>query len=546
MTAHHSAHPPVSQAAGPARTPEDSIHARATGTLAPSLRTRLTRHLASTAAPREAIPNLAPFTGAVLGEIPRMNADDVISAATRARAAQRAWAATPISERARSFLHFHDLVLRHQQELLDLIQLETGKARRHAFEEVADTAIVARHYAVHAARYLRPERRRGAVPGLTNTRVYHHPHGVVGIIAPWNYPLSLAVTDAIPALLAGNAVILKPDENTSFTALLALDLLSRAGLPEGLFQIVTGHGPELGEPLIANVDYLSFTGSTGTGRIVAQQAAARLIGSSLELGGKNPMIVLADADLDAAVDGAVRGAFASAGQLCISIERLYLQAPIHARFLERFVQRTRELRLSAALDYSGDIGSLASAAQLERVEGHILDAVDQGATILAGGNRRPEIGPLFFEPTILTSVRPGMLAYDQETFGPVVAIYSFEEVDDVIARANASRYGLNASIWTDSPRRARAIATRLQAGTVNINDAYAAAWASVDAPMGGFKESGLGRRHGAEGILRFTEAQTVASQRGRPLAPANGEDPARFASWMSRALRALRWVPGVR
>jgi succinate-semialdehyde dehydrogenase/glutarate-semialdehyde dehydrogenase len=505
----------------------------------------LIRHLHTTGE-RPHIPVLAPFTGTVLGNIPRMTVDDVIAAATRARAAQPAWATTRFADRRRILLRYHDLVLRHQPELLDLIQLETGKARRHAFEEIADTAIVARHYAVHAARYLRPERRRGAVPGLTSTTVHHHPLGLVGIIAPWNYPLSLAVTDAIPALIAGNAVILKPDEKTPFTALRALDLLLEAGLPPELFQIVTGYGPELGEPLIENVDYLSFTGSTATGRIVAQEAAARLIGASLELGGKNPMIVLADADLDAAVDGAVRGAFASAGQLCISIERLYLQRPIHDRFLERFVARTRALRLSAALDFTGEVGSLASADQLERVEAHLRDAVDKGATILTGGNRRPDLGPLFFEPTILAGVRPGMLAYDQETFGPIVAIYSFDDLDDVIARANSTRYGLNASIWTRDLRRARALATRLQAGTVNINDAYAATWASVDAPMGGFKDSGLGRRHGAEGILRYTESQTVAIQRGRALAPQSGEDPARFANWMSKALRVLRRVPGLR
>jgi succinate-semialdehyde dehydrogenase/glutarate-semialdehyde dehydrogenase len=370
--------------------------------------------------------------------------------------------------------------------------------------------------------------------------------GVVGIIAPWNYPLSLAVTDAIPALMAGNAVLLKPDEKTPFTALLAVDLLCQAGLPPALFQVVTGHGPELGPPLIDTVDYLSFTGSTATGRIVAAQAAARLIGCSLELGGKNPMIVLADADLDAAVEGAVRGAFASAGQLCISIERLYVEAPLYERFLECFVARTRALRLSPALDFSADLGSLASREQLGRVEAHIQDAVSKGAVILTGGRRRTDLGPLFFEPTILTGVVPGMLAFEEETFGPVVALAPFDSLDDVVARANATRYGLNASIWSTDPRRARALATRLQAGSVNINDAYAAAWASVDAPMGGFKESGLGRRHGAEGISRFTEAQTVALQRGGALAPAEGVDAARFARWMSRALGVLRRVPGVR
>lgn len=505
----------------------------------------LAGHLRTTG-PRDQIPVLAPFTGECLGQVPWMQEDDVVAAISRARSAQPAWAATSVSERARIFLRFHDLVLRHQAELLDQIQLETGKARRHAFEEVADAALVARHYAIHASRYLHPERRRGAVPLLSRTRVHHHPLGVVGVISPWNYPLSLAVTDTVPALLAGNAVVLKPDEKTPFTALLAVELLHRAGLPAELFQIVTGPGPAIGGPLIANVDYLSFTGSTATGRIVAQQAAARLIGCSLELGGKNAMIVLDDADLDAAVDGAVRGAFASAGQLCISIERLYLHTSIHDRFLERFIARTRALRLSPALDYSADLGSLASADQLARVEAHILDAVEEGATILTGGNRRPDLGPLFFEPTILVGVRPGMLAYDRETFGPVVAIYPFTKVDDAIANANDTPYGLNASIWTRDLRRARSLALRIHAGTVNVNDVYAATWASLDAPMGGRKDSGLGRRHGPEGILKYTEPQTIAAWRGPPLAPPQGEDAARFARWLSRVLRVLRRVPGVR
>jgi succinate-semialdehyde dehydrogenase/glutarate-semialdehyde dehydrogenase len=370
--------------------------------------------------------------------------------------------------------------------------------------------------------------------------------GVVGIISPWNYPLSLGVTDAIAALLAGNAVVLKPDHQTSFTALWAGELLEEAGLPAGLFQVVTGEGTVLGTPLIESCDFLTFTGSTATGRKVARQAAERLIGCTLELGGKNPMLVLADADVEAAVDGAVRGSFANAGQLCISFERIYVHTSLYPLFLERLVQETQALRLGAGLDYEADMGPLISAAQLEKVTEHVADAVAKGATVLTGGRARPDLGPYFYEPTILTGVTPEMKLFAEETFGPVVALYRFESVHDAVERANDTPYGLNASVWTRDTELGHRVATRLRVGTVNINEAYAAAWASVDAPMGGFKDSGLGRRHGAEGILKYTEPQTVAIQRGLPLAaPAGVADPV-FSRAMSLTLKVLKRVPGLR
>jgi succinate-semialdehyde dehydrogenase/glutarate-semialdehyde dehydrogenase len=369
---------------------------------------------------------------------------------------------------------------------------------------------------------------------------------VVGVIAPWNYPLSLAITDSIPALLAGNAVVLKPDSQTPFTALWAVQLLIEAGLPRDLCQVVTGAGAELGSAIIAGVDYLTFTGSTATGRTVARQAAERLIGCSLELGGKNPMLVLDDANLRMAVEGAVLGCFASAGQLCVSIERIFVHQHLYDAFLQRFAARTRELRLGAGFGYDIDMGSLVGPKQLATVKQHVDDALAKGATVRAGGQARPDLGPYFYEPTILTGVTPEMAIYDEETFGPVVAVYPVGSDDEAIARANASCYGLNASVWTRDRARGHAVARRLHAGTVNVNEAYAAAWGSVDAPMGGVKASGLGRRHGAEGIRKYTEPQTVAVQRLHPIAAPRGFPNRLYAQAMLGYLWAIRRIPGLR
>jgi acyl-CoA reductase-like NAD-dependent aldehyde dehydrogenase len=506
---------------------------------------RIASRLAPVRGPSDTIPVELPFTGQTLGEVPRAMPSDLKAAALRARDAQPGWAATSFDERAQSFLRFHDLLLEGRNEAMDLVQLETGKARAHAYEEVADAAVVARYYALHGEEHLRPRRRRGAIPGLTVAWEHRHPVGLAGLIAPWNYPLSLAISDSIPALLAGNAVLLKPDPKTPFTALWAVDLLYRAGLPADLLQVVVGD-EDTGSAVVEAVDYLSFTGSTAVGRVVGGRAGERLIGFSLELGGKNPMVVLADADLDAAARGAVRGSFANAGQLCISFERLYVQASIAEAFLERFTAATRNLRLGSALDFSVDIGSLTSREQLEKVEEHVRDAVAKGARLLAGGRARPEIGPYFFEPTILTDVTAEMELCDQETFGPVVSVYAFESVDEAIDRANATPYGLNASVWTRDAATGRRVAGRIRAGTVNVNEAYAAAWGSVDAPMGGMKDSGVGRRHGAEGIRKFTEAQTIAVQRGLPLAAPPWLDEERYSRAMTRALRILKRIPGLR
>jgi succinate-semialdehyde dehydrogenase/glutarate-semialdehyde dehydrogenase len=482
----------------------------------------------------------APFTGEVLADVPQSLPGDVQLAFETARRAQREWARRPVPERAAVFRRFHDLVLQRQSEVLDLIQAESGKARKHAFEEVADVAITARHYVAVAARLLKPRRHRGIVPGLTGATEYRHPKGVVGIISPWNYPLTLAVSDAIPAFLAGNGVVLKPDSRTALSALWAHELLTEAGLPEGLWQIVVGDGPVVGPAVVDHADYVSFTGSTRTGRQVGQQATYRLVGVSLELGGKNPLLVFDDADLDRAAEGAVRACFSSAGQLCISTERMYLHYSVYDAFLERFLERVRTMRLGAGFDFTADMGSLISGEQLDAVTAHVEDARAKGAKVLTGGRRRPEIGPLFYEPTVLSGVDESMRVCAEETFGPVVSVYSFRTEEEAIERANASPYGLNASVWTRDGRRGRDIGARLRAGTVNVNEGYASAWGSVEAPMGGMGDSGLARRHGAEGLLKYTEAQTIAVQRLMPVAPPFGMSDEQFARVMTGSLKLMK------
>ncbi|MEV6163684.1 succinic semialdehyde dehydrogenase [Streptomyces sp. NPDC052052] len=484
--------------------------------------------------------NHTPFTGEKLADLPEATPEDVATAFERARAAQPSWAATPVRTRAAVLLRFHDLVLSRQAEVLDLIQLETGKARLHANEEVQAVAVAARHYGRRAGAYLKPKRHTGVVPTLTKVTELRQPRGVIGQIAPWNYPLELSVGDALPAFVAGNAVVMKPDTETALTALWARDLLIEAGLPAEVFQVVLGDGPVVGPEVVKHADYVSFTGSTRTGREVAQGAAARLVGVSLELGGKNAMLVLADADVEKAAAGAVRACFSSAGQLCISIERLYVHESIADDFVARFAARTKAMRLGSALAYGADMGSLVGERQLETVTRHVEEAVEKGARLVAGGVARPDIGPLFYEPTILDGVEAPMAVCAEETFGPVVSLYRFTDEDEVVALANATPYGLNSSVWTKDSKRGHRVAARLRTGTVNINEGYAPAYGSVQSPMGGMKDSGLGRRHGSEGILKYTEAQTVAQQRLIPLAPSFGMDDEKYAAFMTRSLKVMK------
>ena len=497
-------------------------------------------HLVASAAHTAEV--VSPVTGETWLTLPQSQVGDVREAASRARAAQVEWAALPLHHRTRVAWKLYDLVLERAETLADVIQWETGKSRRSALEEIVDVAMTAKYYAKTAAKHLGPHRRRSGFPLLTRTVEDAVPKGLIGMITPWNYPFTIPISDAIPALLAGNAVLIKPDGQTTLSTLWGIDLLRQAGLPADVFLAVTGNPAELGQALIAESDYVAFTGSTATGTLVATECAKRLIGCSAELGGKNPMLVLADAPLERAASSIGQAAFSNAGQLCMSIERIYVHRDVYDDFLEMLIHQVESLRVGVGLGYDHDIGSLISAAQLERVQAHVDDAVQHGATLHTGGRHRPDLGPFVFEPTILTGVDESMLLCRGETFGPVVAVYRVNSDEEAIALANDSDYGLNASVWGSLPH-ARTVARQIQAGSVNINEGFTATWTSHDAPMGGFKKSGLGRRHGREGMTRFTEARTISEQRLINIDKPERMSSEEFARMMVRGVKLMKHLP---
>ena len=503
----------------------------------------LVERLRGTVSPGESTHTVvAPFTGRPVFDLRLSDEGDVDVAFGRARAAQSGWAELSVHERCGVFLRYHDLVLARRDEAMDILQCENGKARRDALEEVIDVAITARHYARNSVALLRPKRRRGAVPIAVGVVELRHPKGVVGIVAPWNYPLTLAVSDAIPALIAGNAVVLKPDWQTSLIALWAVDLLREAGLPSDVMQVVTGDGPVLGPMVIDRSDYVMFTGSTRVGREVGARCGERLIGCSLELGGKNAMIVRSDADVAEAAEIATRACFANSGQLCVSMERAYIHTDVYDAFVTAFVERTKALKLKGGIGWGADMGSLITERQRDRVLGYIDDAVTRGARVLAGGRARPDIGPYFVEPTILEGVVPGMSLCSEETFGPVVALQRVASDDEAVALSNDTTYGLHAVILTRRARAARRMAEKLRVGTVSINEAHGAAWGSTRAPMGGVGDSGLGRRHGEEGLLKYTEVQAIATQRLLGFAAPGGISDERWGGVLAGAIGLMKKV----
>jgi succinate-semialdehyde dehydrogenase/glutarate-semialdehyde dehydrogenase len=484
---------------------------------------------------------ISPITGETIGELPTSTAADVEVGAQIAHRAQQDWAATPIEDRAQLLLDFHDHLLDQRDYFVDLLQAD-GKDRLTAAQEVIHLALTARYYGRTARRYLRSERGSGVLPLLTRVDRHYVPKGLVGVIAPWNYPLTVAICDGLPALVAGNAIMLKPDHQTPLVALAAVELLRKTGVPPDLWQVVHGPGAVVGRELIGVSDYVCFTGSVATARTVAAQCAERLIGCSLELGGKNPMLILDDADVAAAAECAVRASFTNAGQTCLATERIYVAQPLFEAFTRDFVSRTQAIRLGCAPDFEHDMGSLINQDQLNRVSAHVEDARAKGATVLAGGRRREDLGELFYEPTILTGVTPEMDCYAEETFGPVVSVYAVHDEDEAVASANNSEYGLNASVWTSDYARGRRLARQIKCGTVNVNEGFAATFGSIDAPMGGMKNSGLGRRQGKDGIRRFVDVQAVATQTAIPIAPGHGIDTKSFISLMSGVFRVLKKV----
>jgi succinate-semialdehyde dehydrogenase/glutarate-semialdehyde dehydrogenase len=487
-----------------------------------------------------------PATGQLVGSVEKTTSDGVAGAVGRARAAQQAWRRTPFAERARCIARFHDLVIDRSSPVLDTIQSETGKSRRDALAELVSVAGTARYYLTHGDRFLSPRQKQGAIPLLTRSILNYRPYGLVGLITPWNYPFLLTVGDAIPALLAGNAVLLKPSEITPLSAVLGGKLLVESGLNPDLFQVVHG-GPEVGSDLIRHVDYVAFTGGQAAGRSVAVAAAERLIPCSLELGGKNPMIVLKEAPLEQAAAALLAGAFSNAGQTCIAVERVYVEAPAFDRFATLVADGVGRIKIGWSQGFDLDIGSMIHAAHAARVQQSIDTAVRSGASVLAGARPRPDLGPAFVEPTVLTKVDAHAPIAVHETFGPVVSLHRVESREEAIRLANDSPYGLNASLWAGSGP-ALEIAGEIEAGSVAINSALMI-YNAFDLPMGGIKASGIGRRHGEQGIRRYTQEQSIV----RSYEAGGGYDALlsrirseKMAAAILKVTRLWRRIPGIR
>ncbi len=452
-----------------------------------------------------------PVTGSEIGRIRVTPRDEVKAAVERARKAQVTWRATTIDARARLLRRFGDLLWENQRSIMDTIRAETGKNDTGAFIEVAVLDSVITWCVNNAPTILAPKHRRPAFPVLQMAKVYYKPHGVAGFITPWNYPMMLSYVDAVPALIAGNAVVIKPSELTPYSAVQIADLMAQAGMPANIVQVLTGDG-STGAALVDEVDYISFTGSTETGRKVAMRAAERLIPFSMELGGKDAMIVLKDADLDMAAASVLTGALENCGQMCISVERVYVEAPVYDEFVQKVRDYAAQLVIGSGSGFDVHIGSMTNARELERVELHVADAVEKGAELVFGGKRRLDIGPLFYEPAILANANHSMEVMREETFGPVVPIMRVKDAEEAVRLANDNRYGLSGTIFTRNLEKGEHLATHLNTGDVGINRTSAVA-ASADLPWGGQKDSGSGRRGGKEGLLRFVAPQSIVVDR---------------------------------
>jgi len=452
-----------------------------------------------------------PATGTHIGDVPVTDAAGVRAAVDHGRAAQREWARRSFAERGAALKRYRDVLIDNKDRIVDVIMSETGRPRGDVYpSELLQLCDAIGHWAKIAPRFLADEKVR---PHLLKTkRIYvsFHPLGVVGIIGPWNFPFLLTIGEAVPALMAGNAVVIKPSEVTPLSAVLGAEMAERAGLPAGLLQVVPGYG-ETGAQLVDCADMICFTGSVETGKKVAERAAKRLIPITLELGGKDPMVVLRDANIERAANGCVWGGLFNAGQVCMSVERVYVEAPVYDDFVNRVTEKVKRLRQGLP-ENSVEIGSMTFPPQLEKVERHVSDAVQKGATVRAGGKRNSNLPGLYYEPTVLTDVTHDMDIMTDETFGPVIPIMKVRDAEEALRLANDSRYGLTASVWTKDGQQARVLARRLEAGSVCINDCMTN-FAVMEAPMGGVKESGLGARHGAQGIRKFCRQQTVVIDR---------------------------------
>ena len=451
-----------------------------------------------------------PATGKVIASVPVVAPEQVAELVARARTAQPGWEALGFDGRAAVMKRCQKWVSDNSQRVIDTIVSETGKAYEEALvAEIGYVQAAFAFWAKNAEGYLAEERVKSASPFVKGRKliVRYAPLGVVGVIGPWNYPLTNSFGDCIPAMMAGNAAVLKPSEITPLTSMLMGEGLRESGLPQDIYQVVPGYG-ETGAALIDEVDFVMFTGSTATGKKVMERAARTLTPVALELGGKDPMIVCADADIERAANAAVHYSMQNAGQTCVSTERVYVEEPIYDEFVRRVADKVGGLRQGVpGGPGSTDLGAVINPPQSDIVERHVRDAVDNGARVLVGGGRRDDNGH-FFEPTVLVDVDHSMACMREETFGPTVPIMKVRDTEEAVRLANDSQYGLQASVWTKDTAKGERLARRIEAGSVTVNDAQVN-YVALELPMGGWKESGLGTRHGADGIRKYTKKQSV-------------------------------------
>ncbi|MGA9994898.1 MAG: aldehyde dehydrogenase family protein [Pyrinomonadaceae bacterium] len=452
-----------------------------------------------------------PATGEEVGRAPAASASEVRERVERAREAQKSWAMLSYAERGRIVLRARAVVLDEMERIASLISQETGKPVAEAMAmELAPTLDLMQFFARRTRRLLRAEKINIGQYGLMgrSSRIVYKPLGVVGIISPWNFPWAIPLGEVVMSLMAGNAVVLKPSELTPLTGLKIGEVFARAGLLEGLLSVVTGDGRTGAALVEARPDKIMFTGSVATGKRVAELAAKSLTPVVLELGGKDPMIVFEDADIETAAKAAVWGAFANAGQACASVERCYVQERIAPQFIERVIAETRALRQDTGEREDTDIGAMSSERQLSIVEEHVEDAVARGAHLHTGGKRADTLAGSFYPPTVITNVNHTMPLMREETFGPVLPVMAFATEEEAIRLANDSVFGLTASVWTKNIRRGRRVAGQIEAGTVMVNEVlYTHGIAQT--PWGGVKQSGMGRTHGRLGLLELVAPQHI-------------------------------------
>jgi succinate-semialdehyde dehydrogenase/glutarate-semialdehyde dehydrogenase len=467
--------------------------------------------MAATAIPIDTLPSINPATGEVVGSFERTLPALVAEIVSRARAAQSDWAKLSIGDRCAKLRVLGECLLTSRNELADAVVRESGKPRVEAlFADIFVALDSAKYWSKNAANALRTQRVPHHSMAARAKRGYTvlEPLGVIAIISSWNYPLAIPLSQIIPAVAAGNAVVCKTSDFTPECGALIEKLFLDAGFPKDLVTVIQGGG-EVGQALIeAAPDKVMFTGSMATGRRVAEACAKKLIHSVLELGGKDAMIVLADADLDVASSAAVWGSYTNCGQVCLSVERLFVEQSISEAFVARCVEKTKKLRLGPGSDPSTDIGPLIRQQHVQRMSDLIQDAVSSGAKVLCGGRARPDLGPNFFEPTVIAGVDSSMKLFQEETFGPILAIQTVRNADEAVAQANDSDFSLAASVWTGDAQRGEALAKRLRAGAVMVNDAISY-FGIAEAPHGGCGASGWGRTHGKAGLLEMVHTKYI-------------------------------------